>query len=70
MYAEIFGYMYVDIITQIHACMNFLNDAWKFMFFDYKIWHMRPPRKKQQSLSRVGFEPTLSHKNQNMSLAP
>ena len=67
---HIFGYMYVDIITQIHAYMNILNGAWMLMFFDGKIGHMRPPTKKQQSLSRDGFDTTLFHNNQNLSLAP
>ena len=60
---HIFRYMYVDIITQIHACMNILNEAWMLMFFGSKIWHMRPPTKTQQSLSRLGFESTFSQKN-------
>ena len=34
---HISGYIYVDNITEIHACMNFLNDAWKLMFFGGKI---------------------------------
>ena len=67
---HIFVYMNVDIIMQIQACMNFLNEACMLMLFGGKIWPMRPPTKTQQSLSRVGFEPTLFHKNQNLSLAP
>ena len=34
---HIFANMYVDIITQIHACMNILNEAWMLMFFGGKI---------------------------------
>ena len=34
---NIFGYMDLDIITQIHACMNLLNEAWMLMLFGDKI---------------------------------
>ena len=40
---HIFVYMNVGIITQIHACMNFLNEACMLMLFVDKIWPMRLP---------------------------
>ena len=42
---HIFCYMYVDIITQIYACMNILNEACMLLFFGGNIWHMIPPAK-------------------------
>ena len=62
---HILGHMDFDIITQIQACINFLNEAWMWMLVDGKIGHMRPPTKTQQSLQRLGFEPTIYHKNKN-----
>ena len=61
---NMFCYIKVNIITQMHTSMNYLKDPWMLMLFGDH------PSIEQQNWWTVGFEPTLSHKNQNLSLAP
>ena len=55
--SNIVCYIHVNVIKQMHVSMNALKDSWMLVLFHGHAYMT------QQSLSRVGFEPTLSHKN-------
>ena len=55
--SNISSYIHGNIIAQMHSSMNSLKDSWMLVLFCGYL------SMNQQSLSRVGFEPTLSHMN-------